>query len=90
MPLTGFCEQSKDLDATTVKKCFYKSGVALESNIESFDASDEISLAEFVLQVQEHLDIDGEGADEYVTNDDDIPTCDVSSTNLTQQVLNEF
>ena len=80
----------KYLDATTVKKCFYKSGVALESNIESFDTSDEISLAELVLQVQEHLGIDGEGADEYVTGDDNVPTCDLSSTNLTEQVLDEF
>ena len=80
----------KGLDATTVKKCFYKYRVALESNIKSFDASNEISLAELVLQVQKHLDIDGEGADEYVISDDDIPTCDVSSTNLTEQVLDEF
>ena len=80
----------KDLDAKTVKKCFYKFGVALERNIESFNASDEISLAELVLQVQEHLDIDGESADEYATDDDDISTCCVSSTNLAEQVLDEF
>ena len=86
----------REVRSSTVKKCFQKCGIGHVDKSSTSDDEDEdddednVVLNDLVSRVQGHNDLLFQSFDDFVACDNDLETCDNTTTNLENQVLEEY
>ena len=80
----------REVRSSTVKKCFQKCRIGHVDESSTSDDEDNAVLNDLVSRVQGHNDLLFQSFDDFVAYDNDLETCDNTTTNLENQVLEEY
>ena len=78
---------TREVRSSTVKKCFQKCGIGNVDETSTSDDEDNVVLNDLVARIQGHNDLLLQSFDDFVASDNDVETCDNTTTNLENQVL---
>ena len=77
----------QELCSSTVKKCFLKCGIGHADESSTSDDEDNVALNELV---HGHNDLSSQSVDDFIACDNDLETCDNTTTNLENQILGKY
>ena len=80
----------REFRSSTIKKCFLKCGIRHFDESSTLDNEDNVALNELVLRAQGHSDLSPKSIDDFVACDYDLETCDNTTTDLENQILNKY
>ena len=80
----------REVYSSTVKNCFQKCGIGHVNDSSTSDDEDNVVLNDLVSRIQGHNDLLFRSFDDFVACDNDLETCDNTTTNLENQVLEEY
>ena len=72
----------RELRSSTVKKCFLKCGIGYVDESSTSNDEDNVAFNELVSRVQGHNDLLSQSVHDFVACDNDLETCDNTTTNL--------
>ena len=81
---------TRELRSSTVKKCFLKCGIGHADESSTSDDDNNMALNEHVSKVQGQNDLSSQSFDEFASCDNSLQTSDNTTTNLENQILDEY
>ena len=80
----------REVRSSTVKKCFQKCGIGPVNESSTSDDEDNVVLKDLFSRDHGHNDLLFQSFDDFAACDNDLETCDNTTTNLENQMLEEY